>query len=173
MAIRDLRNVRHLPAHLMSTIMIVVVAAAVAIVTPAVTAAGPDEDVQDVQVVMDTEDILHMADGRKLHGKIISETRDQIVFEFVDRVLGLKTKLRLNMDDVAHIRRDVAIQVTTRSEPRQTRRTRRSSSTSRPAEQPEAARYGRSRYDSDAADVPTVYIVPMKGQMGTDIHTEI
>lgn len=33
--------------------------------------------------------------------------------------------------------------------------------------------YGRSRYDSDAADVPTVYVVPMKGQMGTDIQSEI
>ena len=47
------------------------------------------------------------------------------------------------------------------------------SSTSRPAEAPDARRYGHSRHEALGADVPTVYVVPVKGQMGTDIHPEI
>ena len=92
MAMRDMQDVRHLPACRMSMITIVLVVATVTIVTPAVNAAGPTD---------------------------------------------------------------------------------RSPETSRPAEQSETSRYGHSRYDSDEADVPTVYVVPMNGQMGTDIHTEI
>ena len=92
MAMRDMQDVRHRPACLMSMIMIVLVVAAVSIATPAVTAAGPTD---------------------------------------------------------------------------------RSPATSRSDEHTETSRYGHSRHDSDEADVPTVYVVPMKGQMGTDIHTEI
>ena len=47
------------------------------------------------------------------------------------------------------------------------------STTSRPAEAPEARRYGHSRHEALGADVPTVYVVPIKGQMGTDIHPDI
>ena len=86
MATRDLQDQRPLPARLMSMITIAMVALAIAVTTPTVTAAGPDDSVEQP----------------------LAETG-----------------------------------------------------------------YGRSRYDSDADDVPTVYVVPMKGQMGTDIQSEI
>ena len=47
------------------------------------------------------------------------------------------------------------------------------SATSRPAKAPESRRYGHSRHDTLGTDVPTVYVVPLKGQMGTDIHRDI
>ncbi len=47
------------------------------------------------------------------------------------------------------------------------------SPTSRPAKAPEPRRYGHSRHEALGADVPTVYVVPVKGQMGTDIHPDI
>ena len=86
MATRDLQDQRPLPSRLMSMITIAMVALAIAVTTPTVTAAGPDDSVEQP----------------------LAETG-----------------------------------------------------------------YGRSRYDSDADDVPTVYVVPMKGQMGTDIQSEI
>ncbi len=47
------------------------------------------------------------------------------------------------------------------------------SATSRPAQAPDSRRYGHSRHDTLGTDVPAVYVVPLKGQMGTDIHRDI
>ncbi len=149
--------------RLISILSVVLMAAAVTLVTPSLTAG--DEAGQ-------TEDILRMVDGRVLHGNIVSENSYEIVFEYIDRRLGLKTKLRLNADDVQKIERDVAITTTTAQV--KSRKTRRTSATSRPSTaDPETARYGQSKYDSLAANVPTVYLVPFKGAMGTDIHLDI
>ena len=50
-----------------------------------------------------------MADGRVLHGRIISEDRYVIVFEYIERRLGLKSKLRLDPADVLKIERNEVI----------------------------------------------------------------
>ncbi len=148
---------------LISILSVGLVAAAVMLVTPTLAAGGTTEQ---------TEDIQRMVDGRVLHGRIISEDRFEIVFEYIERRLGLKTKLRLNTSDVQKIERDVVI-VTQTAETKK-RTTRRSSATSRPStDEPESRRYGHSKYDSLAADVPTLYLVPFKGAMGTDIHRDI
>ena len=154
MAIRD---------RLISILSVGVVAAAFMLLTPTLAAGGTTEQ---------TEDILRMADGRVLHGRIISEDRYLIVFEYIERRLGLKSKLRLDPADVLKIERNVVI-VTDTVETKK-RITRRSSATSPPStEEPESRRYGHSRYDDLTADVPTLYLVPFKGEMGTDIHRDI
>ena len=84
----------------------------------------------------------------------------------------MKSKLRLDPADVLKIERNVVI-VTDTVETKK-RITRRSSATSPPStEEPESRRYGHSRYDDLTADVPTLYLVPFKGEMGTDIHRDI
>ncbi len=153
MAIRD---------RLIPILSVGLVAVAVMLVTPTLAAGGTTEQ---------TEDILRMEDGRVLHGRIISEDRYEIVFEYIERRLGLKTKLRLNIDDVQKIERDVVIVIDTAVKKREVRR---SSSTSRPSSQDtEIRRYGQSKYDDTVTDVPTLYLVPFKGAMGTDIHRDI
>ncbi len=137
---------------------------ALAAVALAATAALAGEDPAP------TEDVLFMVDGRELHGQIVSESSTEIVFEFVDRVLGLKTKLRLDPEHVSHIKRDVPVK-TQVQQPQ--RRTKRLAATSRPADEPEPLRFGRSQTENTSLDVPALYMVPMKGQMGTDIHRSI
>ncbi len=58
-----------------------------------------------------TEDIIYMVDGRELHGHILSESRSEIVFEYVDRNLKLRTKLKLDVDEIEKIERDVPIEL--------------------------------------------------------------
>ncbi len=149
--------------RLISILSVALVATAVMLVTPTLAAGEATEQ---------TEDILRMVDGRVLHGRIISEDRYEIVFEYIDRRLGLKTKLRLNADDVLKIERDVVIVIDIAV--RKKREVRRSSETSKPSsEDTETRRYGHSEYDDTATDVPTLYLVPLKGTMGTDIHRDI
>ncbi|TDJ57963.1 MAG: hypothetical protein E2O40_02065, partial [Planctomycetota bacterium] len=66
--------------RLISILSVGLVAAAVMLVTPTLAAGGTNDE---------TEDILRMVDGRVLHGRIISEDRYEIVFEYIDRRLGL------------------------------------------------------------------------------------
>jgi len=149
--------------RLISMLSVALVATAVMLVTPTLSAGGATEQ---------TEDILRMNDGRVLRGRIISEDRFIIVFEYIERRLGLRTKLRLNADDVLKIERDVVIVIDTAVVIK--REGRRSSAVSRPSsDDPDARRYGRSKYDDPADDVPTLYLVPFKGTMGTDIHRDI
>jgi len=149
--------------RLISILSVGLVAAAVMLVTPTLAAGGTNDE---------TEDILRMVDGRVLHGRIISEDRYEIVFEYIDRRLGLKTKLRLNIDDVQKIERNVVIVIDTQVIKR--RGIHRASATSKSSsDEPETRRYGRSKYDDPADDVPTLYLVPFKGTMGTDIHRDI
>ena len=149
--------------RLISILSVGLVAVAIMLVTPTLAAGGTTEQ---------TEDILRMVDGRVLHGRIISEDRYEIVFEYIDRRLGLKTKLRLNPDDVLKIERNVVIVIDTPVIKK--RGIHRASAMSQPSpDEPEASRYGHSKYDDTADDVPTLYLVPFKGTMGTDIHRDI
>ena len=50
------------------------------VITLIVPWSGPAASGQEAQA---TEDILHMVDGRQLHGRIVSETTTQVVFEIV------------------------------------------------------------------------------------------
>ena len=146
--------------RLISILSVGLVAVAIMLVTPTLAAGGTTEQ---------TEDILRMADGRVLHGRIISEDRYEIVFEYIDRRLGLKTKLRLNPDDVLKIERNVVIVIDTPVIKK--RGIHRASAMSQPSpDEPEASRYGHSKYDDTADDGPTLYRLPFNGTIGTDSH---
>ena len=116
----------------------------------------------------ETEDVIFMVDGRELHGHIIKETSTRIVFEFVDRKLKLRTKLTLALDDIAHIERDVTIEEAVKVGPAPRRKTKSNASTA-----PDRTAWGRSRGPADDTRLPAFYIIPMKGQIGTDIHPSI
>ena len=115
----------------------------------------------------ETEDVIFMVDGRELHGHIIKETSTRIVFEFVDRKLKLRTKLTLALDDIAHIERDVTIEEVVKVGPAP-RKTKSNASTAS-----DRTAWGRSRGPADDTRLPAFYIIPMKGQIGTDIHPSI
>ena len=134
------------------------VAVVVALLAPSTGLARDDDDVS-------TEDILHMVDGRELHGRILSESKTQIVFEIIDLKLHMKSRRTFRLDEIAHIERGVEVE--TAAEPKESIRTRKSS------DEPEQPRFGRARPSSDAQNLPGLYLVPMKGQMGTDIHPSI
>ncbi|MCH8152805.1 MAG: hypothetical protein IH830_10600 [Planctomycetes bacterium] len=134
------------------------VAVVVALLAPSPGLARDDGDVS-------TEDILHMVDGRELHGRILSESKTQIVFEIVDLKLHMKSRQTFRLDEIAHIERGVEVE--TAAEPKESIRTRESS------DEPEQPRFGRARPSSDPQNLPGLYLIPMKGQMGTDIHPSI
>ena len=133
-------------------------AVVVALLAPSTGLARDDDDVS-------TEDILHMVDGRELHGRILSESKTQIVFEIIDLKLHMKSRRTFRLDEIAHIERGVEVE--TAAEPKESIRTRESS------DEPEQPRFGRARPSSDAQNLPGLYLIPMKGQMGTDIHPSI
>ena len=116
----------------------------------------------------ETEDVIFMVDGRELHGHIIKETSTRIVFEFVDRKLKLRTKLTLALDDIAHIERDVTIEEAVKAGPAPRRKTKSNASTA-----PDRTGWGRSRLDRDDESAPAFYLIPITGQMGTDVHVSI
>ncbi|MCH8823188.1 MAG: hypothetical protein IH984_06725 [Planctomycetes bacterium] len=118
-----------------------------------------------------TEDILYLADGRVLHGQIISETEDEVVFNItVNRKANLFAKMTFSMADIESIERDVSFdgQSGQAAKKKKTYRTLASSE-----DDTDKRGFGRLRASSDAEDVPSFYIVPMKGQMGTDINAEL
>lgn len=121
-----------------------------------------------------TEDILFMEDGRELHGQIVSETPKVLVFEVVDRRLELRSTVTLLKSEISLIKRDVALPGESEGAP---------AAPAKPAPvAPDKAkpgavtfrdsRFGKNRYSSEM-QVPSVYVVPMKGQLGTDIHPAI
>jgi len=121
-----------------------------------------------------TEDVLFMKDNRELHGHIITETADTLVFEVVDRRYNLRSTLTFAKEDVYKISRDLPIEVKQEVDPLKSRSAR--TDRSGDAETGVAlrqSRFGKSRYATDDPNVPGLYIVPMKGQLGTDIHPSI
>jgi hypothetical protein len=124
-----------------------------------------------------TEDILYMHDGRELRGQIISEDATTIVFEYFDRTLNIKSKLTIRKADVAEAKKDVPIEAAA-----PTRHATPSTSSAPAAAAPGAgavpanssatktSSWGSHRMATDRQGVPSIYIVPMRGQLGTDIH---
>jgi hypothetical protein len=157
---------------LLTVMNVVVMGSAVAVMAPGTIYAQQDPAPAATTA---TEDILHMSDGRVLRGQIISETRAEVVFEYRDDKLKMKTKLTLQKDTIALIERDVAMAeappTTETSKPA-------SSSTAKPrAGAPStspittnAQNYGVTRVTGEAEGVPSIYVVPCWGQMGTDIR---
>ncbi len=115
----------------------------------------------------DTEDVVYMTDGRVLHGKILSETKSLIIFEYVDSAVQSKAKITLAKDEIAHLDRNVAVT----AEPAAEKKPAETTSTGKKKTEP-VSTYGAARVVAKDAKVPSFYIVPMKGQMGTDVNAE-
>ncbi|MHC4083242.1 MAG: hypothetical protein ACYS15_14580 [Planctomycetota bacterium] len=145
--------------RLVNRLMVAVATVVIAMTVPATALAGPDEQ--------KTEDILYMVDGRELHGQILSENTREVVFQLVDEALGLKTQMRFPMSAIARVDRDVPVAADPVADVKRAR-----SPATRPDEG-QTERYGRTRPDNGNLDLPSVYLVHMKGQMGTDIHKSI
>ena len=145
---------------------VALIATIVALFTPTTNQALAQAD--DDQ---NTEDILYLVDGRVLHGQIISETKDEVVFNItVNRKANLFAKMTFSMTEIESIERDVSFdgQIDQAAKKKKTHR-----SLSYSEDDTDKRGFGRLRASSDAEDVPSFYIVPMKGQMGTDIHAEL
>ena len=120
-----------------------------------------------------TEDILHMINGRELHGQILEERPDAIVFKLVIRGSGIETTVTYNKREIAEIERDVPLKDAPATATGR-RSAVRSGATSRPREDDEhVATFGARRFGAEAEGLPSFYVIPMKGQMGTDVTTEV
>jgi len=122
---------------------------------PSATSAAP------VAASFDTEDVLYLEDGRVLRGRIVSEERLTIRFEVIDRTLNQRTTITVFKDKILKMERGVEVAVET-LEPAgaETGGAEATESTSKPAEPIDPS-------------VPSIYVIPMKGKMGTDIRPEI
>jgi hypothetical protein len=107
-----------------------------------------------------TEDIVHMTDGRVLHGQIVKESDASVIFDYLHPDIGISVTMTLPKASILKIDRDVAL-----AEPE--------AAPQRPTSKGQDS--ARSDSSSDertvADDVATFYIIPMSGQVGTDIRS--
>lgn len=121
-----------------------------------------------------TEDVIVMNDMRELHGYIVSESPSEIVFEFVDRKLNLRSKLTLKRADIVKITRDVAIpEEFLKDTSGSTESKATGSAMGGTVADNSDASYGIRRAKDVNEHTKRIYIVPMEGQMGTDINTDV
>lgn len=158
--------------RLLTTLNIALLALTVAVVLAPSSGFAVADDTTAAATA--TEDVVYMTDGRELHGEILSETRSLVVFEYIDPTIQLKTKLTLLKDQIAHIERDVAVIAESKPTENNPAPAKPATGSAAGVKAPEAARnYGITRVQDKVQDVPSFYIVPMKGQMGTDINAEV
>lgn len=123
-----------------------------------------------------TEDILYMSDGRIMHGQILEETDTTIVFEYTHVSLGITTKLTIQKDNISKIEMDVSTDAPD-SDPAAGNEDGEFDF-DEPREQMDVTffeelknTYGAYLAKNDSS-LLSVYVIPMRGQMGTDIHLE-
>jgi len=118
-----------------------------------------------------TEDIVHMDDGRVLHGQIIKETDSAIVFDRFNPDLGISVTITLPKSKIVRIEHDV-----------ETDGTDGTDGTDAPsvpatgqggAEPPSNSTGAQVSTEQLGDEVASLYIIPMKGDVGTDINSEI
>lgn len=125
-----------------------------------------------------TEDVIVMNDLRELHGHIVSETPSEIVFDYVNRELNLRSRITLKRADIAKIQRDVPIAGAKDDSPAKSDSdtpAAPSPSTSRTTK-PDAkagSTYGVKRAAEASEFTKKIYIIPMEGQMGTDVNPDV
>jgi len=161
--VKELMMLNRLTSLFSATLVLLVV---VAIGAPAT--AAPDD--------ANTEDVIYMNDLRELRGHIISETPSEIVFEYINRELNLKSRLTLKRVDVARIERDVAIPAEYIEQPKEAETKTSSSSSTRGAvmtDDEKDSTYGIRRADEVNEFTKRIYIIPMEGQMGTDVNPDV
>lgn len=128
-----------------------------------------------VAELSDTQDIIHMRDGRVLTGKIVSEDSRQIVFRYVDPTLNLQTTITLQRRDIIEVERDVPVRGGGRDDDADFDDVIDLPSDDGPVgrSRPQGLARGVAEGAADDESLPSFYVIPMKGQMGTDIHPDI
>ncbi|MCH2154044.1 MAG: hypothetical protein MK089_11955, partial [Phycisphaerales bacterium] len=111
------------------------------------------------------KDIIHTSDGRVLHGEIVGETERQIIFRYEDPALGIKTNIRLPKSAIEKIERNV--------QPAPTEQEEAASGTPADAGSDAPATSAVETNSSDSSAATKFYVVPFKGQVGTDITARI
>jgi len=126
-----------------------------------------------------TEDVVYMRDGRVLHGKVLAQTSRGVSFEYHDANLKIKTTLNLAPEDIAEIQRDVPVKG---AAPAEADDASADSAADADADVPMPASgkavdykpsYGAAKFETNDPNVPSIYIVPMHGQFGTDVRAEV
>lgn len=127
----------------------------------------------------ETQDIIYLSDGRVLNGQIVSETSDEIIFLYLNAELRIETRMTLKKYNVSKIDRDVPVESPAADDvvdPEVSQQGENSSSSISVGEEKMMTamkkEYGISFAGNDPS-LPSVYIAPMRGQMGTDIHNQI
>ena len=111
------------------------------------------------------EDVIHTSDGRVLRGEIVGETERQIIFRYEDPSLGIKTNIRLPKSAIEKIERNV-----------QPAEVEKANVSPQASEDNSNDTSSDSKQDTTAprsSSATTFYIVPLKGQIGTDITARI
>ncbi len=116
-----------------------------------------------------TEDVLVMNDRRELHGQILEENRDLVIFEV--SISGITSRVTYQKSDIANIDRDQPIQ--DRDDSAAKPGDRKIATTSPDDEEEDEGTFGALAGASDDESLPSFYIIPMKGQVGTDINLEV
>ncbi|MDG2292665.1 MAG: hypothetical protein P8L37_08385, partial [Phycisphaerales bacterium] len=111
-----------------------------------------------------TEDIVHLTDGRVLHGQIVKETNGAVIFDYLNPDIGISVTMTLPKASILKIDRDVVLPDA--DEPA-------SSSSSQAKPKPASGESESSAPESSvqSEDVATFYVIPMHGQIGTDIRS--
>ena len=117
-----------------------------------------------------TEDVLHMADGRVLHGQIVSETPQAIVFDYLNEDLGISVTMNLPKAAILKVERDVEV-----ADPaaEQAPETKTSSSSGAKAAREGSTITERTRATKATSDAAKFYIIEMRGQVGADIRASV
>ncbi len=110
---------------------------------------------QDETEASATEDVVYLNDGRTFHGKVLSEDNTSVRFEV--HQMGQKSAMSFFKWDIARLDRNVAVTV----------------------EEETTANGPEDVFEENEAEaevdlsLPGIYVVPLQGQMGTDIRPEI
>lgn len=139
-------------------VMLIVVLAVVGAVSPQVAQAAAAGD--------GARDVLVLHDGRELEGRVLEETSSGVRFEIIRG--SIRSTMTFSHDQVREILRDELVEKA--GDPRADRDTP-------PAQDPGGGDdpSGDEQYEhsSDDPNVPGIYVIPMEGQMGTDIHPSV
>ena len=115
------------------------------------------------------DDILFFEDGREWHGQIIEETDDTLVF-LLQTSGSISTRMEISKSDLLQpggIVRGVAEEASSRS------KVDVPPSPVKPGTPAEETHFGTRRSEVVDASLTTFYVVPMRGQFGTDCHLDV
>ena len=116
-----------------------------------------------------TKDVIHMSDGRVLHGEIVQENAQSIVFDYLNQDLGISVTMTLPKAAILKIERDVEVAGEPTDDPVETPQ-----QTAAPSgDEAGGGVTERSRTSAPSEGASRFYIVEMSGQVGTDIRSSV